>query len=82
MTFSPKNTLLSAAAALLMLPLCAQSPRKVTAADIAIHTSYAPTASGLHAWGGPLYGLVMSAGATPTSTVGLTADGSSTAATR
>jgi cutinase len=65
-------------------PVCDSVPDspKVTAADIAIHTSYAPTASGLHAWGGPLYGLVMSTGATPTSTVGLTADGSSTAATR
>ena len=28
-------------------------------AAIAIHTSYVPTASGGHAWGAPLYGLVM-----------------------
>ncbi len=34
MNFSPKHTLLSTAAALMMLPLCAQSPRKVTAADV------------------------------------------------
>jgi hypothetical protein len=58
-------------------PVCDSVPDspKVTAADIAIHTAYAPTASGLHAWGGPLYGLVVSAGAEPTSTVGLTANG-------
>ena len=29
-----------------------------TATELAIHTGYAPAASGLHAWGGPLYGLV------------------------
>jgi cutinase len=58
-------------------PVCDSVPDspKVTAADIAIHTGYAPTASGLHAWGAPLYGLVMSAGAAPTSPDGLTAAG-------
>jgi len=34
MNFSPKHALLSTLAALMMLPLCAQSPRKVTAADV------------------------------------------------
>ena len=42
-------------------------------AGIAIHTSYAPAASGSHAWGAPLYNLVASAGPAPTSTVELTA---------
>ena len=44
-------------------------------AGIAIHTSYAPAASGSHAWGGPLYNLVASAGPAPTSTIELTARG-------
>jgi cutinase len=48
---------------------------EVTPAEIAIHTSYAPAASGMHAWGAPLYNLVMNAGAAPTSTIELTADG-------
>jgi len=34
---------------------------EVPASAIAIHTAYAPAASGPHAWGGPLYNLVMSA---------------------
>ena len=42
-------------------------------AGIAIHTSYAPAASGSHAWGAPLYNLVASAGPAPTSTIELTA---------
>ena len=44
-------------------------------AGIAIHTSYAPAASGSHAWGAPLYNLVASAGPAPTSTIELTARG-------
>ena len=39
---------------------------------IAIHTAYAPAATGTHAWGGPLYSLVMNAGAPSVSTVALT----------
>lgn len=34
---------------------------EVPASAIAIHTAYAPAVSGPHAWGGPLYNLVMSA---------------------
>lgn len=45
----------------------------VSDSAIAIHTAYTPAASGTHAWGGPLYNLVMSAGAPPASTVALTA---------
>jgi hypothetical protein len=58
-------------------PVCDYDPdtTKVSPADIAIHTSYAPAASGAHAWGAPLYGLVMSASAAPTSTIELTAHG-------
>ena len=56
-------------------PVCDYDPEttELSAADIAIHTSYAPAVSGPHAWVAPLYGLVMSAGAAPTSTVELTA---------
>lgn len=46
---------------------------KVSDAAIAIHTSYAPAASGAHAWGAPLYNLVASAAPTPASTIALTA---------
>jgi cutinase len=58
-------------------PVCDYDPdsTEVSAADIAIHTSYAPAVSGAHAWGAPLYDLVMSASAAPTSTVELTAHG-------
>ena len=41
-------------------------------AAIAIHTSYAPAASGAHAWGAPLYSLVTSAAPMPTSETELT----------
>ena len=58
-------------------PVCDYHPdtTEVSAADIAIHTSYAPTVSGAHAWGAPLYDLVMNASAAPTSTIELTAHG-------
>lgn len=58
-------------------PVCDYDPdtTKVSAADIAIHTSYAPAVSGSHAWGAPLYDLVMSASAAPPSTIELTAHG-------
>ena len=46
---------------------------KVSDAAIAIHTAYSPTASGAHAWGAPLYNLVMSTTRTPASTIALTA---------
>ena len=46
---------------------------EVSAADIAIHTSYAPTVSGAHAWGAPLYHLVTSTA--PASTIEATAHG-------
>lgn len=38
---------------------------ELPASAIAIHTAYAPAVSGLHAWGGPLYNLVMSSGPLP-----------------
>ncbi len=38
---------------------------EVPASAIAIHTAYAPAASGPHAWGGPLYNLVMSPSPAP-----------------
>ena len=58
-------------------PVCDYDPdtTEVSAADIAIHTSYAPAVSGAHAWGAPLYDLVMNASAAPTSTIELTAHG-------
>ena len=51
-------------------PVCDYDPdtTQVSAADIAIHTSYAPAASGAHAWTPRLYDLVMNAGPVPTST--------------
>jgi cutinase len=59
-------------------PVCDYDPdtTNMSPAEIAIHTSYVPTASGAHAWGAPLYQLVSSAGPAPTSTVELTAHGS------
>ena len=46
-------------------PVCDYNPESdleeaTSAAGLAIHTSYAPAASGAHAWGGPLYQLVSS----------------------
>lgn len=48
--------------------VCDYDPDKpdLTAAGIAIHRAYSETQSGMHAWGGPLYGLVMSASPSPT----------------
>ncbi len=47
-------------------PVCDYDPdAKVTPAAIAIHTAYAPTFGGPHAWGSQLYSLVAAAGATP-----------------
>ena len=42
-------------------PVCDHNPDidEVPASAIAIHTAYAPTEGGLHAWGTPLYQLVM-----------------------
>lgn len=51
---------------------------EVPGAGIAIHTAYAPAASGVHGWGTPLYNLVMSSAPAPTATIdtiGVTADG-------
>jgi cutinase len=58
-------------------PVCDYDPAmpEMSAAGIAIHTSYAPAASGAHAWGAPLYNLVMRASATQASTIGMTARG-------
>ena len=44
-------------------PVCDYDPdtTKVSPAEIAIHTSYAPAASGAHAWTPKLYDIVMSA---------------------
>ncbi|MCV7419473.1 cutinase family protein [Mycobacterium yunnanensis] len=53
-------------------PVCDADPDadtdELSPAALAIHTSYAPTTSGPHAWGTPLYQLV--AAASPTATVG------------
>lgn len=45
-------------------PVCDYDPATTTmsAADIAIHTSYAPATSGVHDWGTPIYQLAMLAG--------------------
>jgi len=60
-------------------PVCDYDPDTTTdamsPAALAIHTSYAPAVSGAHAWGAPLYGLVMSASPAPTSTLELSAHG-------
>ncbi|MCW2690501.1 MAG: cutinase [Mycobacterium sp.] len=58
-------------------PVCDYDPDtpELSAAGIATHTSYAPAVSGAHAWGAPLYDLVVSASATPTSTIEMTAHG-------
>jgi cutinase len=44
-------------------------------AQIAIHTSYMPTANGAHAWGAPLYQLVEMSAPVSTSTAELSASG-------
>jgi len=62
-------------------PVCDSDPDADTdamsPAALAIHTSYAPAASGAHAWGTPLYQLVMNAAPAlaPTSTTELAAHG-------
>jgi cutinase len=62
-------------------PVCDYDPKTdagpVSPAAVAIHTSYAPAASGEHAWGAPLYYLVSSAspGLAPTSATELSAYG-------
>ena len=52
-------------------PVCDSNPDveddALSPAALAIHTSYAPAASGAHAWGAPLYNLVMSSTPLPTS---------------
>ncbi|MHA3024712.1 cutinase family protein [Mycobacterium sp. BMJ-28] len=42
-------------------PVCDSVPdqESMSPAGIAIHTGYAPTTAGLHAWGAPLYNLVL-----------------------
>lgn len=58
-------------------PVCDYDPDEadVSAAAIAIHTSYAPAVSGSHAWVAPLYNLVMSSTAARASTTELTSHG-------
>jgi hypothetical protein len=60
-------------------PVCDYDPDTTTdamsPAALAIHTSYAPAVSGAHAWGAPLYDLVMRASPAPTSTLQLSAYG-------
>ena len=64
-------------------PVCDYDPDsdsdEVSPAAIAIHTAYAPAVSGAHAWGSPLYQLVMASVPTTTpvttSTVDLAAHG-------
>jgi hypothetical protein len=54
-------------------PVCDYDPdAKVSDSAIAIHTAYSPTATGVHAWGAPLYNIVMSTARTPASTIALT----------
>ena len=54
-------------------PVCDYDPdtTEVSPAEIAIHTSYAPAASGSHAWTPKLYDIVMSADAPAGTTVAL-----------
>ncbi len=56
-------------------PVCDYDPDTTTMspAEIAIHTSYAPTASGPHAWTAPLYNVVMRSEAASASPVALAA---------
>ena len=59
-------------------PVCDANPdsTEVSATDIAIHTSYAPTLSGPHAWGTTLYQLATGTGAAATaSTTAIAAHG-------
>jgi cutinase len=58
-------------------PVCDYDPEagEVSAAGIAIHSSYVPAASGAHGWGVPLYQLVMSAPPAPTAPLDLAAHG-------
>jgi hypothetical protein len=60
-------------------PVCDYDPKTdagaLSPAAIAIHTSYAPAASGGHAWGAPLYYLVTQASPAPTSATALSAHG-------
>jgi hypothetical protein len=60
-------------------PVCDYDPDITTdalsPAALAIHTSYAPTASGLHAWVSPIYELVMNAAPASTSVFQQTAHG-------
>ena len=68
-------------------PVCDYDPdtTEIEATGLAIHTSYAPAASGAHAWGDPLYGLVLGAGPLSPSSDALSpiadADGDTTALT-
>lgn len=54
-------------------PVCDYDPDATAVSDtgIAIHTAYSPAASGGHAWGAPLYNLVMSAPRPAVSTLAL-----------
>lgn len=57
-------------------PVCDVDPDSDTdsddlsAAALAVHTSYAPAASGAHAWGAPLYRVVMASSPTPDTATG------------
>ncbi|MDT5013053.1 MAG: cutinase [Mycobacterium sp.] len=48
-------------------PVCDYDPDKSTLspAELAVHTAYTPTVTGLHAWGAPLYTTVMTQGHGP-----------------
>jgi hypothetical protein len=58
-------------------PVCDYDPEQeaVSPASIAIHTAYTPAANGAHAWGAPLYHLVVGAGAAPARATHLSAAG-------
>ncbi|MET0698675.1 MAG: cutinase family protein [Mycobacterium sp.] len=59
-------------------PVCDYVPDtdsdELSPAGIAIHTAYAPATSGVHAWGAPLYGLVLNAAPAPAADAELTTD--------
>ncbi|MCV7227937.1 cutinase family protein [Mycolicibacterium komossense] len=58
-------------------PVCDYNPdtTELSAANLAIHTSYAPTSSGPHAWVAPLYTVVAGAAAAPAAATELSAHG-------
>lgn len=58
-------------------PVCdfVDDAEELSPAALAIHTAYTPATSGAHAWGGPLYNLVMSSSHLPAFPTEMTAAG-------